>query len=170
MHIAANILRLRNIPENNDMDLLDQMEEVLVEFLDIEKSQISREIAKIFRINSSFVRRNKTPRDVHIIFMRRKIKEDILKRSRENLLRIQGKEIEILKQILWKIWEIRKQYFFFTKKLNEKGINFRWLTTEGIILNWQSKRFRLDSLDKTKDFYEKYIATGEEQSPSTETK
>ena len=127
MDRASNILRFRNIPENNDMGLLDQMEEALVEFLDIEKSQMSREIAEIFRINSSFARRNKMPRDVHITFLRRKIKEDILKRSRENPLKIQGEEIVVLKQIPWKIQEIRKQYFFLTKKLNEKDINFRWI-------------------------------------------
>ena len=66
----------------------------------------------------------------------------------------------IIKQIPWKIRDVRKQ--FLTNKLNEKK-KFRCLVPEGMLINWHTKRFRLDSIDKAKIFYDRYIKTTEEQ-------
>ncbi|KAJ7341467.1 hypothetical protein JRQ81_005593 [Phrynocephalus forsythii] len=119
MERASHTLRFRKVQKDKDVETTDLMEQALADVLDMEKSQMSQEIDQIYRVNSSFARKNKVPREVHVVFVRRKIKEDILRRLRENTLKINDQEITILKQTPWKIRDIRKQYFFLTNKLNE---------------------------------------------------
>lgn len=88
--------------------------------------------------------------------MKTTIRDEILKRVREEPLQYRKKAIAVLKQIPWKIRDLRKQYQFLTTKLNEKGINFRWLVPGGILINWSSRRYRLDSTFKAADFYERH--------------
>ncbi|KAJ7312070.1 hypothetical protein JRQ81_006407 [Phrynocephalus forsythii] len=73
MERASHTLRFRNIQEDKDVETPDLMEQALADFLDKEKSQMSQEIDQIYRVNSSFARKNKVPREVHVVFVRRKI-------------------------------------------------------------------------------------------------
>ena len=41
-----------------------------------------------------------------------------------------------------------KTISILTTKLNENGMNFRWLVPKGILINWNSRRYRLDSIHK----------------------
>lgn len=91
------------------------------------------------------------------------MRDEILRKTREEPIKCEQNEIVVLKQIPWRVREVRKQYQFLTSKLNEKKINFRWLTLEGILIMWQGTRFRLDSTDKGREFYEKYISDREEE-------
>lgn len=87
MDRASYVLRVLNVPEDKDTDLTDQMEEVLAELLEIDKIQMSKEIDQVYKVNSSFARRNKVPREVHIFFYCRRMKKAVLKKLRENPLK-----------------------------------------------------------------------------------
>lgn len=163
MDRAVHDRRFQNIPEDKEQDLTELITESLADVLDMEANEMKRKINQAYRVNSSYARTSRIPHKVHVIFVRRVVRDRIFKITYEKLLTIQGKEIMILKQIPWKIRDIRRQYLFLTNKLNVKEINFRWLVPEGITVNWQSRRYRLDSVEKAKDFDRKYFPSTEEQ-------
>uniref|UniRef100_A0A2D4K3B7 L1 transposable element RRM domain-containing protein n=1 Tax=Micrurus paraensis TaxID=1970185 RepID=A0A2D4K3B7_9SAUR len=121
------------------------------------------EIDKIYRINTSYARRHKVPREVHVKFIKKSTKDEILKRVRDYPLQYRGKEIVVLKQIPRRVSDLRKQYQLLTVKLIKRQVNVRWLVPEGILVNWDGKRYRLDLLDKVIDFYDSYIVVNEKQ-------
>ena len=53
-------------------------------------------------------------------------------------------------------------------KLNEKGIHFRWLVPKGILINWNARRYSLDSIHKAKEFYDRHANVSEEESERPE--
>ncbi|KAJ7313291.1 hypothetical protein JRQ81_004578 [Phrynocephalus forsythii] len=71
MERASHTLRFHNVQEDKDVETTDLIEQALADFLDTEKSQMSQEIDQIYRVNSSFARKNKVPREVHVFFVRR---------------------------------------------------------------------------------------------------
>lgn len=152
MEKAAHILRFRNIEEHKDQDLMEMICGPLAEVLDREIKEMEKEIDQVYGVNSSYMRINKVPREVHENFVRRDMRDKIVTLTNEKPMVIQGKEIIILKQIPPKIREVRKQYHFLTSKLNTRKINFRWLVPEGIMVNWWSIR----------EFDRKYFSTTEE--------
>lgn len=163
MDMASHTLRLRNIPENEGQDLEETVVEALSNALDKELNEMRLEIDQIFRINSRYAKINKCPREVQINFVRRRTRDKVLRVTNEKPLQIEGKEIQILKQTPWKVREIRKNYYFLTDKLNKKGINFRWLIPEGMIINWQGRKTRVDTVEKAEDFVKKFFTTEESQ-------
>lgn len=97
-----------------------------------------------------------------MVFVRKVTRDKILRITNEKPLKIDGREIQVLKQTLWKIRDIRKKYSFLTNKLNSKNINFRWLIPEGVNVNWQGKRYRLDSVEKAEEFDRKHFSLTED--------
>uniref|UniRef100_A0A2D4FDL9 Uncharacterized protein n=2 Tax=Micrurus TaxID=8634 RepID=A0A2D4FDL9_MICCO len=86
-----------------------------------------------------------------------------LKEQENEPLKYKGKEIVTLKQILRRVRNQRRQYQFLTTQLIKYNVIFRWLISEGILVTWQGKRFRLDSLDKAYEFYDHHFTATEEQ-------
>ncbi|KAJ7335353.1 hypothetical protein JRQ81_013294 [Phrynocephalus forsythii] len=50
--------------------------------------------------------------------------------------------------------EKRQEYFFLTKVLIAREFPFKWLTPEGVLLNWEARRFNLNSKMKARNFLE----------------
>ena len=95
--------------------------------------------------------------------MKRLTRDEVLRRTSDDPIQYRQKETVVLKQIPWRIREGRKQYQFLTTKLIRKGVNFRWLVPEGILVNWNSRRHRLDSIQKAREFLERHITFFEEE-------
>uniref|UniRef100_A0A8C6X6C3 Uncharacterized protein n=1 Tax=Naja naja TaxID=35670 RepID=A0A8C6X6C3_NAJNA len=60
------------------------------------------------------------PREVHIRFMKKAIKTQILQMAREKTLKYKDKEIVVLKQVPRRVREMRREYQFLTKILLKK--------------------------------------------------
>ncbi|KAJ7313608.1 hypothetical protein JRQ81_005145, partial [Phrynocephalus forsythii] len=146
-----------------ESDLFVQVNEILVEAVGLEFPEIAKEIDQVYRVNSSYARKNKVSCELYVKCVRRAMRDMILRVVNNKPLKCQGKEILVLNQVLWKIRDVRKQYHFLTAKLNEKRINFSCLVLEGILVNWDSKKYRLDIIDIAKDFYNRHIERIEEQ-------
>ncbi|XP_015668958.1 ubiquitin carboxyl-terminal hydrolase 14 isoform X1 [Protobothrops mucrosquamatus] len=162
MEKASYFLRFQNIMEDKEENLVDLITELLADALEIGKQEMEVELDQIYRVNSNYARKNKVPREVHVRFLRKSVRDKILRRVRDDPLKYKGKEIVVLKQIPRRIRESRREYQFLTRKLIEKGVNFRWLIPEGILIYWNMKRYRLDTTLKAMEFYDNHKAFMEE--------
>lgn len=63
----------------------------------------------------------------------------------------------------------QEHYQFLTVKLIKREVTFRWLVPKGILVNWEDKRYRLDSLDKALQFYDNVIVLYEGQETREES-
>ncbi|XP_070789403.1 tropomyosin-like [Pituophis catenifer annectens] len=148
MEKALFYLRFQNIVENREEDLRDVMVGILAEATLKNKEEINKEIDEIYRVFTNYAQRNRLPKEVHIRFVRKLVKEEIYKKMREKPIIYKGKEIITLKQIPRRIRETRKNYNFLTTELHKHKIMFRWLTPEGLLVSWQDKKYKLDTLEK----------------------
>ncbi|XP_070587150.1 uncharacterized protein PF3D7_1120000-like [Erythrolamprus reginae] len=154
MQRASYGLRFQNVIEEKDEDLKAIMADITGKILQMDPDDIKREIDEVFRISNSYIRRFNLPREIHIKFVRKSLRDDILHWSRAGQLQHQGKEIKILKQIPRRVRETRRDYHFLTKLLIKENITFRWLIPQGLSLTWKSTRYKLENLDQARDFYE----------------
>uniref|UniRef100_A0A2D4GSG4 L1 transposable element RRM domain-containing protein n=1 Tax=Micrurus corallinus TaxID=54390 RepID=A0A2D4GSG4_MICCO len=166
---AAHYLRFQNIEEEKGEDLPEIMEELLAKLLGIDKQKMEMEIDEIFRIHTTYARRHKLPREVHVRFVKKSIRDKILNKARDEPLQYKGKQLVVLKHIPRRVRDLRKQYHFLTSVLIKYNVNFRWLIPEGILVTWQEKKYRLDSLDKAMEFYDCHFNTEGEQETRGET-
>uniref|UniRef100_A0A2D4IBS7 L1 transposable element RRM domain-containing protein n=1 Tax=Micrurus lemniscatus lemniscatus TaxID=129467 RepID=A0A2D4IBS7_MICLE len=121
---AALYLRFQNIVEIKDEDLALVMAEILTKALDRDKEEMLKEMDNVYRVSTSYARKNKLPKEVHIRFTRRKVQDIIYKISREEAIVYKGKEIQILKEIPRRVREQRKDYKFLATQLNKRDILF----------------------------------------------
>ncbi|KAF7254238.1 CD99 antigen-like protein 2 [Varanus komodoensis] len=100
--------------------------------------------------------------NVHVKFAKRSIRDNVLRAVHDKPLKADDHhEVTVLKQIPWRIREGPKKYLFLTTKLAKEEI--MWLTPEGIFFTWNSTRYKLDSVSKAQEFYEKFRSTFEEE-------
>lgn len=125
MDRASHVLRFRNILEDREQDLTQIITDLLANALGWETDDMKLEIDQVYRINSKYAKIKKVPREVQVIFIRKTTRDKILKVANDNPLRLEGKEIQVMKQTPWKIREMRKKYLFLTNKLNYQNITFR---------------------------------------------
>ncbi|KAJ7338535.1 hypothetical protein JRQ81_012437 [Phrynocephalus forsythii] len=151
MEKSAHMFRLRGVEETKD--LLDIIIHPLAERIGLEAKELEKEIEYIHRTNSRFAKINKLPRDVRVTFVRREMKERVMKTMNEKPLMILGKEVVILKKTPRPIREMRKNHRSLTEQLNKDNIRFRWLFPEGIIVNWRAKNVRLETPQEAREFY-----------------
>uniref|UniRef100_A0A8C6VAK8 ADRM1 26S proteasome ubiquitin receptor n=1 Tax=Naja naja TaxID=35670 RepID=A0A8C6VAK8_NAJNA len=166
---AAHYLRFQNIEEEKGEDLPEIMEELLAKALGIDKQKMEMEMDEIFRIHTIYARRHKLPREVHVRFVKKSIRDKILNKARDEPLQYKGKQLVVLKHIPRRVRDLRKQYHFLTSVLIKCNVNFRWLIPVGILVTWQKKKYRLDSLDKAMKFYDCHFNTEGEQETRGET-
>lgn len=57
-----------------------------------------------------------------------------------------GKEVITLKQVPRRVRELHKDYHFLAMQLNKCNIMFRWILPEGMLVTWQGKKLKIDSL------------------------
>ncbi|XP_026541541.1 nucleoporin GLE1-like [Notechis scutatus] len=163
MDKAASYLRFQNILETKDEDLELAMAEILAKALDRDKEKMLKEMDDVYRVSTSYARRNKLPKEVHIRFTRRKVRDIIYKISREEAIVYKGKEIQILKQIPRRVREQKRDYKFLATQLNKRDILFHWLIPEGMLVSWEEKKIKIDTLEKAQELY-KQLAGLEDQS------
>ncbi|XP_032073547.1 proteasomal ubiquitin receptor ADRM1 homolog isoform X1 [Thamnophis elegans] len=163
MEKAAYFLRFQNIKEEKRENLMDVITELLAGALQKTKQEVQVEIGEIFRIHTNYTRRHKLPREVRVRFTKKRLRDEILKRSREEPLKYKRKKNVMLKQVPRRVTDQRRQYQFLTSQLIKCNVIFRWLIPEGILVIWQNKRFRLDSLDKAYAFFNHHFAASEQQ-------
>uniref|UniRef100_A0A2D4KH05 L1 transposable element RRM domain-containing protein n=1 Tax=Micrurus paraensis TaxID=1970185 RepID=A0A2D4KH05_9SAUR len=167
MDRSSYYLRFQNVEESRGEDLTEIMAEILANFLERDKEEMIREIDDIYRVYTSYARRHRLPKEIHIRFARRKVRDIIYKISREETIKYKEKEIIILKQIPRRVRELRKDYHFLTNYLNKKNIPFRWITPKGILTTWNEKKIKIDDVSKAQEFFEQ-LGGSEEEINSTD--
>lgn len=106
--------------------------------------------------------------------MRRGFRDEILTQARRKEMKINQREIKIVKDIPWRIREKRQNYKLITRCLQENKIEYRWIIPEGIFFLYQGQRFKINSIFKAKEFLKKhatelgYISSGEESEEEQE--
>uniref|UniRef100_A0A2D4ILK3 L1 transposable element RRM domain-containing protein n=1 Tax=Micrurus lemniscatus lemniscatus TaxID=129467 RepID=A0A2D4ILK3_MICLE len=144
MDRADYYLRFQNIEEEKEENLAEIIADLLAGALEVSKEKVIGDIDEIFRVQTRYALKNKLPREVHVRFTKKVITE-ILQKARDDTLKYRGKVITVLKQIPRNVKDLRRKYQFLTKCLIKRGINFRWLIPEGIMVTWHEQRHRLDS-------------------------
>lgn len=168
MEKASYFLRFQNISEEKDEDLEGKMSEIIAEITDIDKQEIQQQIEEIYRVQTNYIRRHRLAREVHVKFSKRSIRDEVYMKSRGGTLTYKGKEIIILKQIPRRIRNQRQQFQFLTNKLNRHKIAFRWLIPEGILVTWEEKKYKLDTLEKAREFYDTHFNQADDQDSKEE--
>lgn len=64
--------------------------------------------------------------------------------------------IEIYKDLPLQIIRKRQEYKFLTMLLQKNEIFYRWDKIEGIIFNYRQRRYKLNSIEQAKFFFEKF--------------
>uniref|UniRef100_A0A2D4PDJ1 L1 transposable element RRM domain-containing protein n=1 Tax=Micrurus surinamensis TaxID=129470 RepID=A0A2D4PDJ1_MICSU len=168
MDRAAFYLRFQNVMESKEEDLRTIMAELIAQALQRDSQEILLEINEAYRIQTSYARHNRLPREVHVRFARKKVRDIIYKITRDEPLIYKDKEIQTLKHILKKVREQRRDYKFLATQLIKRNIMFGWLIPEGMLVSWQEKRIRIDNLDKAQDLYHQIVELEEESSSKDE--
>lgn len=68
MDKSAYMIRFQNVLEDKEEDLEGITAEVLAPEMDMDSAEIQKEINFILRVNSSYARKSKLPREVHAKF------------------------------------------------------------------------------------------------------
>ncbi|XP_048363002.1 uncharacterized protein LOC125438599 [Sphaerodactylus townsendi] len=110
LKLKENQLRIRGCKEEGKEDVRKKLITALGEFLEIEEEDLDQDIEKIFRVNSRFARNNHTPRDIIIIFERKRTRDEVLMKHSKERLKILGQEVIILKEVPNHILRKRKDY------------------------------------------------------------
>ena len=138
MEKASYFLRIQNVAQlegETEEDLLTLIAEELSEQTGIEQQEFTQAVERIFRVSNAYTRRNNLPKEVHIKFLRRTVKEKLLKVNKKKDLTIKGVKINIVKQVPWTVRKKRQEYTFLTKILLDRKIPFQWRLPEGLVLN-----------------------------------
>uniref|UniRef100_A0A2D4GSU3 L1 transposable element RRM domain-containing protein n=1 Tax=Micrurus corallinus TaxID=54390 RepID=A0A2D4GSU3_MICCO len=132
-------LRFQNVKEEKGKNLPEIMTEILADALEITEEKMMDGMDEVFHVFTRYAARNNLPREVLIRFMKKPTKAQILQVAREKTLKYKDKEIMVLKQVPRRVREIRREYLFLTKELLKRGINYRWLVPEDLLLTWQEQ-------------------------------
>lgn len=146
-------IRLRGIKEENREDLRRRCSEALAYMLKKPVEMIVDKIDKIYRVNSWMARQRNLPRDVVIYFTDRRLRNEIIQASFVTTIQFDGLEVGVFKELPPKMLKDRKEFGFLVKELKKQNIQFRWDAPVGIILRYQDKRYRLNTLEKAEEFY-----------------
>uniref|UniRef100_A0A670Y2Q6 L1 transposable element RRM domain-containing protein n=1 Tax=Pseudonaja textilis TaxID=8673 RepID=A0A670Y2Q6_PSETE len=154
MDKAMAYLRFQNVAEAKNEELEHLMAEILAEWLGKEKDDLIKQFDEVYRVSTSYARRNNCPREIHIRFSRRCLRDLILKMSREETISYKGREIRILKQIPKRVRMIRQDYKFLANDLNKEGIHFKWLIPEGMLITWKERKIKIESIEQAQVFHQ----------------
>uniref|UniRef100_A0A2D4HSN8 Uncharacterized protein n=1 Tax=Micrurus lemniscatus lemniscatus TaxID=129467 RepID=A0A2D4HSN8_MICLE len=99
MERASYYLRFQNMVETKEEDLTDIMEKTIAITLQREKSEKINELDEVYRVYTNYARRFRLPREDHICFARKKVRNIVYKITREEPMIYKEKEITTLKQV-----------------------------------------------------------------------
>ncbi|XP_042332553.1 uncharacterized protein PF11_0207-like [Sceloporus undulatus] len=151
-------VKIRGLPEKENENLIIQLLPELASYLDIPDETLDLQFEKAFRINSTFAKERNLPRDIVLCFTNSRIREKLCQLNYEERLVIDGKELEVFRDLPANILKKRQEYRFLTQLLQKLNIRYRWERIEGISLTYGQKRYRINSIEKAKDIYKKLIA------------
>jgi len=149
-------LRLRGVAEKKEEEIRETIVQMLANLIDWEEERLEEDIERMFRVNSKYASTHQKPRDIAIEFSRKKTKEMILQASYDKKINMEGEDIMIFKEIPLRILKKRKDYIFLTDVLKRNKIPFRWERLEGVSITFQQERYKLNSIQKAKEFLKKY--------------
>ncbi|KAJ7326733.1 hypothetical protein JRQ81_016492 [Phrynocephalus forsythii] len=138
-------------PEHREMSIQDD-EVFTLELFELEDS--SRSTPEPDILVQAFTRKQKRPPEVVVKLMRRHIRDSILQFSQKQEIKIKESKVNILKDVPWRVPQIRKEYSFLTTLLVKQNIRYKWIYPEDLTLQWEKKTQRLDSLKKARAFAE----------------
>nr|GEZ82414.1 hypothetical protein [Tanacetum cinerariifolium] len=156
-------LRFRAIPEQQGEDIRNRMLQILAQFLQIDQEELDLDLDKVYRINTRYAAIKKVPRDVLVHFVRQRTRDKVLQQHSKSRLKVEGVHIIVLKEIPLRILQKRKSYAFLVEVLKKKNITFRWGKLEGVIVKLHGKTYRLDTIQKAKEFLGRDADGGEEE-------
>lgn len=150
--------KIRGLPEKEKERLLDSLVPETAKYLDLSEESVDLQIKKIFRINSTFAKERNLSRDTAICFTNSRIREKLCQLSYEEKMVIEGKEIEIFRDMPAYVLKKRQDYRFLTQLLQRKEIRYRWEKVEGIMVTYRHKRYKIHTIERAKEFYRKLKA------------
>ncbi|XP_067326664.1 uncharacterized protein PF3D7_1120000-like [Anolis sagrei] len=148
-------LRFRNVMETESEDIREIMIKITAKILDCPEQEMNNEIDRVFRIQTSYAKKHKVPKDIIVKFVKKKTRDDILKQNTQKPLFYRDTKILILKEYPLTVLNKRKKYFFLTDELKKLNIRFRWEKSEGIMTTHKGEKYWITSEEKAKDFYKR---------------
>lgn len=103
MERAACMLRMQGLTEEKYEDLALIIITALAPELEMGKEELDRDIDSMYQMNLGFARRNKFPREVHMKFTQRILRDVILQAMQDKKIIMQGCEVKILKEVPWNV-------------------------------------------------------------------
>lgn len=155
---SEHIIRLQNVEEikkDNKEDLFSLITEAVADFMEMDPSEVSNELDRVYRMGNALTKRNSLPREVHIRCVRKAFRDEILLQARNKNMMIRQKEVRVLKDTPWRIRVKRRSYRALVECLRQNNIEYRWLIPEGIIFNYRGDRQKINSVFKAKEFLER---------------
>lgn len=149
-------MRFRGVKENQEEEISTKLLKELADWLGVEEDELLLDIEKIFRIKVNKSRNKKGPGDCLVFLNSRLLREKILLKNRTDPLCIEGKVIEIMKEIPTRLLKRRDNSRFLTSALKKNKILFRWEFPEGLTFTYKERRRTLRSVEETRIFWRKY--------------
>uniref|UniRef100_A0A803T314 L1 transposable element RRM domain-containing protein n=1 Tax=Anolis carolinensis TaxID=28377 RepID=A0A803T314_ANOCA len=134
-------LRFRNIWEDSKEDIRKTTIEIISNMLQCPIEEAEDRTDRVYRINTNYAKRNKTPRDVIVNFTKKIFRDEILKANNDQPVIFKGKKIAILKEYPTETLNRRRKYLFLTDEL--KKHNLRHKSWSRIDMFWVSKQITL---------------------------
>lgn len=106
----------------------------------MEATEVANELDRVYRMGNVHIRQNNLPSEVHIKFVRKSFRDEILCQAREKNIQINQKDVKILKDIPWRIHTKRKEYGSLINCLRRNSIEYRWLIPEGVTFIYRGIR------------------------------
>lgn len=153
--LRENCLKIRGLKEEKGENLYERLIPILAEYTEMQVQDLHWEINKMFRLNSAIAKEKDWPRDIVIYFLRKRMRDLILEMSYKKSLIVEEEELKIYKDVPKRILRRRESYKFLTVLLNKHSIKYRWEKLEGLSVFFKQKWFKLNSVQKAKDFWKK---------------
>ncbi|XP_067316845.1 uncharacterized protein PF3D7_1120000-like [Anolis sagrei] len=156
-------LRIRNIQEDTNENIKDKVIEILAELVECSAQEMQDWTDRIYRINTNFAKRNKTPRDVIVNFVKKSTRDKVLEWNNRRKICYKGKRIIILKEFPGIVLKRRRKYALLTEELKKQRIRFRWERDEGLMLTYKEQRYWIKTEERAKEFLNRIIAERERE-------
>uniref|UniRef100_A0A803TMG4 L1 transposable element RRM domain-containing protein n=1 Tax=Anolis carolinensis TaxID=28377 RepID=A0A803TMG4_ANOCA len=135
-------LRLRNIYEESRENIRSVVVEIMANLTQCPIEEIENRIDRVYRINTNYAKRNKTPRDVIVNFTKKIYRDEILKLNNENYVKFKEKKVIILREFPLDTINRRRKYFFLVEELKRHNIRFRKATMRGYFIQQSAQKKR----------------------------
>lgn len=163
MEKSAFFLRLQNVVEDKEEQLDEIVGEIIAEVVGRRKEEVCGNIDEAYRVYTNYARRHKLPREVHVRLTKKTLRDETLHKARDQSVTYKGQQITILKQIPRRVREQRHNYQFITSQLRKHNAPYRWLLPEGLLVTWQERKIKIESIYDAQDFCETYFGHGESE-------